>query len=84
MELVDTIDGMLSADYKERFIAEYNQVKIRWEKLNETILKALNGTLGFNLNSNIATLCYQASVMKKYLQTLENRAKQEGIEIDKL
>lgn len=28
-----TVDGMLSADYKERFKAEYQQTKIRYEKL---------------------------------------------------
>ena len=32
-ELKDTITGMQSADYKERFIAEYEQTKIRYEKL---------------------------------------------------
>lgn len=33
MELKDTVDGMLSGDYKERFVAEYQQTKIRYEKL---------------------------------------------------
>lgn len=33
MELKDTFKGMTSADYKERFIAEYQQTKIRYEKL---------------------------------------------------
>ena len=33
MELKDTIDLMNSPDYKERFKAEYMQVKIRYEKL---------------------------------------------------
>lgn len=32
-ELKDTVDGMLSTDYKERFVAEYQQTKIRYEKL---------------------------------------------------
>ena len=30
---VDTIEGMLSPDYKERFRAEYIQTKIRYERL---------------------------------------------------
>ena len=33
MELKDTIDLMQSKDYKERFKAEYYQLKIRREKL---------------------------------------------------
>ena len=33
MELKDTVEMMNSADYKERFIAEYRQTKIRYEKL---------------------------------------------------
>ena len=37
MELEDTIKYMLSDDYKERFIAEYWQLKIRRDKLNSYI-----------------------------------------------
>ena len=33
MELKDTIKMMQSDDYKERFVAEYQQTKIRYEKL---------------------------------------------------
>ena len=39
LELKDTIEGMISDDYKERFIAEYNQVKIRVAKLESMITK---------------------------------------------
>ena len=35
MELKDTIAGMKSEDYKQRFVAEYRQTKIRYEKLKE-------------------------------------------------
>ena len=35
MELKDTIPQMNSEDYKERFKAEYNQLKIRLEKLHK-------------------------------------------------
>ena len=34
MELKDTIQMMQSADYKERFKAEYYQTVIRYEKLD--------------------------------------------------
>lgn len=33
MELKETVELMNSEDYKERFVAEYRQVKIRYEKL---------------------------------------------------
>ena len=33
MELKDTVEMMSSEDYKERFKAEYYQVKIRYGKL---------------------------------------------------
>ena len=33
MELKDTIDGMISNDYRERFKAEYRQTKERYERL---------------------------------------------------
>lgn len=39
MELKDTIEMMQSADYKERFKAEYYQVVIRYQKLKAMILK---------------------------------------------
>ena len=34
-ELKETIDGMTSDNYAERFVAEYNQTKIRHEKLKD-------------------------------------------------
>ena len=33
MELKDTVQQMLSEDYRDRFKAEYYQVKIRYDKL---------------------------------------------------
>ena len=33
MELKETVELMNSEDYKERFVSEYHQVKIRYEKL---------------------------------------------------
>lgn len=39
MELKDTVNSMLSEDYRERFIAEYWQVKIRYDRLKAFIDK---------------------------------------------
>ena len=38
---------MQSADYKERFVAEYLQTKIRSEKLRDMLVKYEAGTLNF-------------------------------------
>ena len=42
MELKDTVDLMLSEDYRDRFKAEYQQVKIRKEKLEAYIKKIVD------------------------------------------
>lgn len=47
MELKDTIELMNSSDYKDRFKAEYQQVKIRHEKLHKMLVKWDAGTLDF-------------------------------------
>lgn len=36
-ELKDTVELMLSDDYKDRFLAEYYQTHIRFTKLSETL-----------------------------------------------
>lgn len=43
MELKDTVTLMVSSDYKERFKAEYYQLKIRLEKLKCMLQKWDNG-----------------------------------------
>lgn len=45
--LSETVGFMLSDDYKERFIAEYEQIKIRYEGLLGMIKKWEAGTLPF-------------------------------------
>lgn len=44
MELRDTVEMMNSADYKERFKAEYYQTAIRYGKLKAMVDKYNNGT----------------------------------------
>lgn len=81
MELNDTIEGMLSADYKERFKAEYLQAVIRRDKLEDMLVKYANGTLPFEPNSSIALLKAQANVLGAYVNILSLRAEQEQIEL---
>lgn len=81
MELIDTIDGMISDDYKERFKAEYKQTKIRYYKLSEILRKANENTLEFKL-TNKDLLIEQYKAMHKYIAILEQRAIAEGINLD--
>lgn len=80
MELKDTVALMNSPDYKERFKAEYYQVKIRYDKLGEMLCKLRNGTLEFEPVCSETLLSRQLYHMRMYLIDLETRAKIEGIE----
>ena len=81
MELKDTIDLMQSEDYKERFKAEYYQLKIRLEKLYEMLVRYDAGTLGFTPDCSIQLLKDQLSSMRDYLYALQVRAEIENIEL---
>lgn len=81
MELKDTIDLMTSADYKERFKAEYMQAKIRLEKLRKMITKYQAGTLGFTPACSLELLKEQVEPMQLYLDVLEVRAEIEGVQL---
>lgn len=83
MELKDTIEMMTSADYKERFKAEYYQLKIRLEKLHAIITKMRAGTLEFKPKRAEWSLLQQYYHMHNYLRALEHAAHEEGIELDK-
>lgn len=84
---------MNSADYKERFKAEYYQTKIRYEKL-----KAFNNKIDASKTTNVQwntgkkvkmpkhdcpddLLREQQRIMGEYLHILEVRAVIEGIEL---
>lgn len=83
MELRDTVNGMTSADYKERFIAEYNQTKIRYEKLKDFCNKIEAAEIGNCNGTEIKKpqhdcpaflLRDQQKSMGEYLHILELRA----------
>lgn len=96
MELKDTIEMMQSADYKERFKAEYQQTKIRYEKLK---------TFNDKIEAAYRTECQRPEVKKvempkhdcpydllrdqqqamgNYLHILELRAIIEGIDLNSI
>ena len=81
MELVDTIDLMTSDDYKDRFMAEYYQVKIRYQKLKSILDKYEEGPLDFEPSCSISLLMIQREIMEDYLNVLQDRAIVENIEI---
>ena len=81
MELKDTNEMMQSADYKERFKAEYHQTKVRYDKLHKMLTKADAGTLDFTPTCPLDLLREQKANMGKYLYCLEVRAEIEGIDL---
>ena len=81
MELKDTIKMMDNADYKERFKAEYYQLKIRYEKLVAICDKWDKGVLEFKTTCPRPVYNLQLEGMKQYLNVLEFRAKLEDVEL---
>ena len=81
IELKDTVAMMGSADYKERFVAEYAQLKIRYKKLYTVLEKYAADKLDFKPTCPIEILYEQLDHMEAYLSVLETRAKYEGIEL---
>lgn len=81
MELNETIEMMQSADYKERFIAEYQQTKIRYTKLHNMLVKADAGKLDFTPTCPLELLREQKAAMGKYLYCLEVRAQIENVDL---
>lgn len=91
MELKDTCEKMTSPSYKERFIAEYQQTKIRYEKLkafNNKIEAAKRTEYDKSLKVEepkhdcpFGLLVDQQRAMGEYLHILEVRAVIENIEL---
>lgn len=88
-----TVDGMLSANYVERFRAEYQQTKIRYEKLKAFCNKieaadrtridpfAPKKVEEPEHDCPVEVLREQQCAMGQYLHALEIRAVIEGIEL---
>lgn len=79
--LNDTISYMQSDDYKDRFIAEYFQVKIRYERLKEMLIKWDNNMLSFKPTCPRSIYTLQLDAMEKYLAILEARAMIEDVDL---
>lgn len=81
MELKDTVEMMNSADYKDRFKAEYQQVVIRHQKLAAMLQKWDNGELNFTPTCPRSTYNMQVRAMTDYIAVLEARAVMEGVDL---
>ena len=90
MELKDTVEMMNSSDYKERFMAEYHQTKIRYEKLKAFNNKIEAAIITFPSENKVEMpkhdcpadlLLRQQRIMGEYLHILEVRAEIEGIKL---
>lgn len=83
MELKETVELMNSEDYKERFVAEYHQVKIRYEKLknfcNKIEVETMLGKEVTKHDCPLELLREQQKYMGLYLSVLEKRALIESI-----
>ena len=95
LKMEETTGLMLSDNYKDRFLAEYIQTKIRCERLNAflTKIEAANRTVFADVeNGEIRVgkpdhncpehlLRDQLYAMREYLHILEIRAVNEGINL---
>lgn len=89
--LADTVDLMKSRDYRDRFVAEYIQLKIRYEKLKDFNTRIAAARASKESEISIAEpehdcpaslLREQQGIMGEYLHLLELRAKIEDIDLE--
>ena len=81
MQLKDTIELMTSDNWKDRFVAEYLQTKIRYEKLHKMIVKRETGVMPFETPIPLKSWETQIWHMGQYLHELEKQASLHGIEL---
>lgn len=77
--LKDTVELMNSEDYRERFIAEYKQLVIRYKGLRNMLDKWDRGELNFKPTCPRSIYNMQIRAMEDYIAILEARAVMEEI-----
>lgn len=82
MKLNETATMMSSEDYKERFRAEYIQLKLRMIGLGEMLRKYKNDELTFTPSCSYDLLNGQFKSMDMYASYLEERAVIENIDLE--
>lgn len=81
MKLNETVEMMNSGDYKERFRAEYLQLKIRMDGLAGMLIKMENNMLDFTPKCSYDLLNGQLKAMNLYAEYLKERAEIEEIDL---
>lgn len=81
-ELADTCKQMVSPDYKERFKAEYIQLKNRLEGLTRMCDKWDKNELNFKPTCPRQIYDEQMKAMKEYKRILERRAEMEKVDLN--
>ncbi len=85
MKLSDTVNDMNSRDYRKRFLAEYRQTKIRYERLkdfcNRVEVCQEQGSPAPEHDCPVSLLREQQKHMGMYLSCLEKRAIYENINL---
>lgn len=84
LTLKDTINGMTSDDYKDRFIAEYQQLVIRYNGLKNMLDKWGRNELPFTPTCPRSTYNIQITAMADYIAVLEARAVMENIDLQEV
>lgn len=82
--LVDTAILMKSDDYKDRFIAEYQQLVIRYNGLRNMLNKWARNELPFTPTCPRSTYIMQIKAMADYIAVLEARAVMENINLQEV
>ena len=81
MTLAETVNFMVSKDYKERFVAEYQQLVIRYKGLKAMLEKWDKNELNFTPTCPRSTYNMQIKAMTDYIAVLEARAVMEDIKL---
>ena len=81
MILSETINSMISEDYKERFIAEYQQLIIRYNALKKMLAKWDKNELNFTPTCSRDIYDLQMKAMSDYKAVLETRATLESVNL---
>lgn len=79
--LGQTVDRMLSPDYRDRFAAEYSQLCVRIGRLEGMLDDLVAGRADFAPSCPRSLLAEQLNVMHSYKRVLEWRAIIEGIDL---
>lgn len=81
-DLVSTVEGMVSSDWKERLKAEWAQLCIRMEKLDNFRDSFRNDNIDFKPKWDERLLCDQLRAMRMYRDILRVYARIEGVDLD--